>query len=143
MEKTTISQVGSVVKGGLALPMEEVNDFFSKWPGKRILASFTVLGDNASEAIKTYYHKAVVPQIRQALYMHEGARKTDKQVEEWLREISPVAYTESYNEITDSYEHNVLEINDMTNRQLSKHIEFIKDMAAEQYQVFVEDPKSF
>lgn len=144
MEKTTIAQIGHITNsGGLNIYMEELNDFFSKWPGKKILATFTVLGSPASEAIKTYYRKGILPQMRQAIFMHEGTRMTDRQTDEYLRKLSPVSTIEEWNENTKSWDHKVLEIDEMTNPQLSKHIDFIKQIAAEEYQVFINDPTEF
>lgn len=144
MEKTTLTQIGyATSKGGLNIYMEELTDFLSKWPGKKVMATFTILGSPASEAIKTYYRKGIVPQMRQALYMSEGTRKTDKQTDEYLREISPVATVEDWNENTNSWNHKILEIDEMTNPQLSRHIDFIKQLAAEEYQIFINDPTDF
>lgn len=136
-------QFGTVNEnGGLVMYMEEINDFFKKHKGCKVIAEFTVLKKEASEAMKGYYFIAVVPEFRKALW-NSGERKTQEQTELFLREISPIMYEEFVNTSSGKYESRIKEIQELSNIELIEHIEFLKQLAAEEYGVFIEDPKQF
>jgi hypothetical protein len=122
--------------------MGDINEFFKQHPGSRVVAHFTVIGKPASEAIKGYYYKGVVPQMREALRV-SGERKTEEQTEKFLREISPATITQVANEITGKYESGLKEISDLSNTEMVEHLEYIKQIAAEEFGTFIEDPNIF
>lgn len=128
--------------GNLAMYMVEINDFFSRYKGCRIIAEFTVLRKEASEAMKGYYFLAVVPEFRKAIWQ-SGDRKTEKQTDLFLRQLSPITNEEFINTKTGKYDSRIKEINELSSPELVEHIEFLKQLAAEEYGVFIEDPKQF
>jgi hypothetical protein len=128
--------------GNLTMYMGEINDFFKKHKGSKIIAEFTVLRKEASEAIKGYYFMAIVPEFRKAIWQ-SGERKTEKQTDLFLREISPIMHEEFIDTKTGKYEARIKEINELSNPELVEHIEHLKQIAAEQYGLFIEDPKQY
>lgn len=141
MKKREITQLGQVTeKGGLSIFMGEINQFLSQHKGQKIVATFTVLGKDASEALKGYYFNYVVPTFRSAL-LEAGDRKTLEQTADFLRQISPIMRKESVDITTSKYSHELRGIHDLTNPELLEHIEFLKQVAAEDYSTFIDDPK--
>jgi hypothetical protein len=141
MKKREIVVSGNLnASGGLKMYMGDVNDFFKQHAGSRIIARFTVLGKPASEALKGYYFNGVVPQMKQAIWV-SGERKTEEQTETFLRQLSPVTIAQSVNEETGKYESSLRDISELSNPELCEHIEFIKQIAAEEYGTFIDDPK--
>jgi acyl-CoA synthetase (AMP-forming)/AMP-acid ligase II len=141
MKKREMVVAGNLNKsGGLNIYMGDLSEFFKQHPGCRVIARFTVLGKSASEAVKGYYFNGVVPQMKQALWI-SGERKTEEQTEIFLRQLSPVTIVQTPNEITGKYESTLRDISELSNPELCEHIEFIKQLAAEEYGTFIDDPK--
>ena len=125
--------------GGLVMYMGEVNDFFRQHKGSRIIARFIVSKPGSSEALKGYYFNYVVPTFKQAIW-ESGDRKTEEQTELFLRELSPVMYAEKVNEDTGEYSHELRKIADLSNSELIEHIDFLKQLASEEYYFYIADP---
>jgi len=128
--------------GRLSMYMKELNDFMAKHKGGKVIAHFTVCGKEASEALKAYYYRGVVPQMRLALCEH-GERKSEQQTEYWLRTMSPVCAVEMADIDSGKYSKELKEISEMSSLELINHIEFIKQLAAEEFSTYIEDPKQF
>ena len=127
--------------GGLAMYMGELNEFFKGWKGSRIIARFTVASPGSSEALKGYYFNYVVPTFKHAIW-EAGERLTEEQTERRLREFSPIMYVERVNEETGVYSHDLRTVADLSNAELIEHIETLKQIAAEEYNTFIDDPKT-
>lgn len=121
--------------------MGEVNDFFKNWKGSRIIARFIVSSPGSSEALKGYYFNYVVPTFRHAIW-DTGERKTEEKTEQFLRELSPIMYEETPDEKTGKYTARLREISELSNAELIEHIETLKQIAAEEYNVFIDDPRT-
>lgn len=146
--KREISATGIInAEGGLAMYMGEVNAFFAQHKGERVFVRFMVAPRATSKAMIGYYYHYIVPTIRAALW-ETGDRKTEQQVEQFLREISPICYAEDWNientEKTFRVQCNtrLREISELDNTQLAEHIDTIRQFAAEELGVFVDDPKT-
>ena len=140
MKKREITATGTINNnGGLAMYMGEVNDFFRQHKGSRIIARFIVSKPGSSEALKGYYFNYVVPTFKQAIW-DSGERKTEEQTELFLRELSPVMYAEKVNEDTGEYIHELRKIADLSNSELIEHIDFLKQLASEEYYFYIADP---
>ena len=140
MKKREITATGKINNnGGLAMYMGEVNDFFRQHKGSRIIARFIVSKPGSSEALKGYYFNYVVPTFKQAIW-ESGERKTEEQTELFLRELSPVMYAEKVNEDTGEYSHELRKIADLSNSELIEHIDFLKQLASEEYYFYIADP---
>ena len=143
MKKREITATGTINNnGGLAMYMGELNEFFKGWKGSRIIARFIVASPGSSEALKGYYFNYVVPTFRTGIW-EAGERLTDEQTERRLRELSPVMYEQIPNIETGEYETRLRKISELSNAELIEHIEHLKQIAAEEYSIFIDDPKSF
>ena len=121
--------------------MRELNAFFKEWKGARIVARFSVASPGSSEALKGYYFNYVVPTFKQAIW-DSGERKTEEQTERFLRELSPVMYEQTPDVETGQYETRLREIRELSNAELIEHIDTLKQIAAEEYSVFIDDPRT-
>ena len=121
--------------------MGELNAFFKQWKGARIRARFMVASRGSSEALKGYYFNYVVPTFKQAIW-ESGERKTEQQTERFLRELSPIMYEEIPDIETGKYNARLREITELSNAELIEHIDTLKQIAAEEYSVFIDDPRT-
>lgn len=142
MRKREITATGIVNNnGGLQMYMGELNQFFSMHKGSRIIARFTVASPGSSEALKGYYFNCVVPTFRSGIW-EAGERLTEEQTERRLRELSPVMYEQTTDINTGKYETRLRTITELSNAELIEHIEHLKQIAAEEYNTFIDDPRS-
>lgn len=138
-EKTETGIINNA--GRLAMPMDELNQFFAQHKGSRVIARFSVVPAGTSEALRAYYYKAVVPEFRQAFW-DNGERMTEEQTEERMREMSPVMIAEAVDPGTGRYVQTLRSVNELSNAELVEHIETLKQIAAEEFSVYIDDPKT-
>ena len=142
MKKREITATGTINNnGGLAMYMGELNDFFKGWKGSRIIARFVVASPGSSAVLKAYYYNYVVPTFKHAIW-EAGERLTDEQTERRLREFSPIMYDQTPDETTGRYDTRLREISELSNAELIEHIETLKQIAAEEYNTFIDDPRT-
>lgn len=140
MRKREITATGMINNnGGLAMYMGELNEFFKGWKGSRIIARFIVASPGSSEALKGYYFNYVVPTFKHAIW-EAGERLTEEQTERRLREFSPIMYEQTPNIDTGKYETRLRTIAELSNAELIEHIEFLKQLASEEYYLYIADP---
>lgn len=140
MKNREITATGTINNnGGLAMYMGELNEFFKGWKGSRIIARFIVASPGSSEALKGYYFNYVVPTFRHAIW-ETGERLTEEQTERRLREFSPIMYEQTPNIDTGKYETRLRTIAELSNAELIEHIEFLKQLASEEYYLYIADP---
>lgn len=140
MKKREITATGTINNnGGLAMYMGELNEFFKGWKGSRIIARFIVASPGSSEALRGYYFNYVVPTFRHAIW-EAGERLTEEQTERRLREFSPIMYEQTPNIDTGKYETRLRTIAELSNAELIEHIEFLKQLASEEYYLYIADP---
>lgn len=140
MKKREMTATGIINNnGGLQMYMGELNQFFSMHKGSRIIARFTVASPGSSEALKGYYFNCVVPTFRHAIW-EAGERLTEEQTERRLRELSPVMYEQTPDINTGKYETRLRTIAELSNAELIEHIEFLKQIASEEYYIYIADP---
>ena len=128
-------------KGRLSMYMEELKAFTSKWKDCKVVATFRVYQPGTSAALRGYYFNAVVPTMKRAFW-EAGERYTDEQTERILREYSPIMHQQQADPDTGKYNDEIREIKDLDNSELIEHIEIIKQLAAEQFSVYIEDPNT-
>lgn len=142
MKKREITATGTINRnGGLVMYMGELNQFFSMHKGSRVIARFMVAPVGSSEALKGYYFNYVVPTFRTGIW-EAGERLTEEQTERRLRELSPVMYEQTPNIETGEYETRLRGISELSNAELIEHIETLKQIAAEEYSTYIDDPKT-
>lgn len=141
MKQREIITTGTINnKGQLKIYMGELNAFFGQWKGARVVARFTVIGSGSSEALRGYYYNYVVPTMRRAMW-DAGERLTEQDTERRLRTMSPIMAGEHVDFETGEYSVEVREIAELSNAELIEHIETIRQLAAEEFSVFIDDPK--
>ena len=138
MKTTKISESGFVFNdGALRMPMDRLNAFFADHKGCRITATFEATEPGTTAAQRSYYYKYVVPTIQQAI-KETGERKTEKAVDKWLVEQYPGDKSES--EIGLGID--VTEARHLNRTQMSDFLEWLKQFAAENLSVYIEDPRT-
>lgn len=135
-------QTGTINRDGkLSMYMGELNDFFAKHKNQKVIARFIVSNPGSSEALKGYYFNYVVPTFKAAIW-ESGERKTEEKTEIFLREISPVMWEEIPVVETGRYQSRLREIRELSNGELIEHIDTLKQIAAEEYGAFIDDPRT-
>ena len=114
--------------GKLRLPMDRINEFCNHNVGKRMIVTFEAVEQGSTEAQIGYYNKYILPTIQSAL-KETGELKTEKQTDEWLRSQCPECYSGC----------DLLEIRQMDKQQMSAYIDWLKQYAAENLYVYIED----
>ena len=128
-----ISESGIITNNGqLRLPMDRLNAFFAANKGKRVVVRFEAAEPGSSELQLSYYFNYIVPTIQTALW-ETGDRRTEKQVDLWLRQQCASCYNDYGG---------LLEARQISKPNFSDFIEWIKQFAAENLSVYVEDPKT-
>ena len=59
-----------------------------------------------------------------------------------MREYSTIMHQQQADPETGKYNDEIREIKDLDNSELIEHIEIIKQLAAEQFSVYIEDPNT-
>lgn len=142
MKQHEIQVSGKITQEGrLAMYMQELNQFTQQWKNARVVATFRVYQPGTSAALKGYYYNYIVPTFKRAIW-EAGERKTDEQTEHYLREISPVMYEQTEDPETGKYNTVLREIKDLDNSELIEHIEHLKQIGAEEFSIYIDDPKT-
>lgn len=139
MKQREINVFGKTNESGQLQLQPEAKAFLQTWPNARIVAKFSVLPDEPTEALKGYYYHYVVPTMKAAL-RESGERLNEKDCEEWLRNMSPIANNVAWHD--GKWVGTFKLIAEMSTAELVEHIEFIRQMAAEEFGVYIEDPQT-
>lgn len=118
--------------GQLRLPMDRINAFFRENKGMRVLARFEVAEPGSTELQRGYYRGYIVPLVQEQLWK-EGERMTTDQVDNFLRKQCPSCYNE---------QGELLEVEKIAKSDFSDFIEWLKQYAAENLYLYIEDPKT-
>lgn len=127
-----ISESGIITDNGqLRLPMDRLNAFFAANKGKRVVVRFEAAAPGSTELQLAYYFNYIVPTIQTALW-ENGDRRTEKQVDCWLRQQCASCYNDYGG---------LLEARQISKPDFSDFIEWLKQFAAENLYVYIEDPR--
>lgn len=133
-----ISESGIISDDGkLRLLMFRVNAFCLANKGKRVIVRIEAAAPGSTELQRAYYYNYVVPTIAAALY-EQGTRKSEMAVDKWLVDEYPGDKEES--EIGLGVE--VTEARQFNKSQMFDFLEWLKQYAAENLYVYVEDPRT-
>ena len=128
-----ISESGIITDNGqLRLPMDRLNAFFAANKGKRVVVRFEAAETASTELQLAYYFNYIVPTIQTALW-ETGDRRTEKQVDLWLRQQCASCYNDYGG---------LLEARQISKPDFSDFIEWLKQFAAENLYVYIEDPRT-
>jgi hypothetical protein len=128
-----ISESGIITDNGqLRLPMDRLNAFFAANKGKRVVVRFEAAAPGSTELQLAYYFNYIVPTIQTALW-ETGDRRTEKQVDLWLRQQCASCYNDYGG---------LLEARQISKPDFSDFVEWLKQFAAENLYVYIEDPRT-
>ena len=128
-----LSESGIITDNGqLRLPMDRLNAFFAANKGKRVVVRFEAAEPGSTELQLAYYFNYIVPTIQTALW-DNGDRRTEKQVDLWLRQQCASCYNDYGG---------LLEARQISKPDFSDFIEWLKQFAAENLYVYIEDPRT-
>ena len=128
-----LSESGIITANGqLRLPMDRLNAFFAANKGKRVVVRFEAAEPGSTELQLAYYFNYIVPTIQTALW-ENGDRRTEKQVDLWLRQQCASCYNDYGG---------LLEARQISKPDFSDFIEWLKQFAAENLYVYIEDPRT-
>jgi len=136
MKNNVIAESGIIgIDGKFRLPMDRLNAYFAENKGKRVMVRFETAEPGTSAALLGYYYNYVVPTIRTALY-ETGERLTEDQTDAFL--------LSNYPGDTDRADNNggALYGRQLNQRQMLDFLDWLKQYAAENLYVYIEDPKS-
>ena len=142
MKKRKISVTGTIDNNGnLRMYMDELKQFFKMHKGCRVIAKFMIESQGSSEALKGYYYNCVVPSFQEGMW-DAGERLTEEEAEIKMRELSPIMLEQEFNENTGKCTTRLREISELSNAELVEYIDHLKQVAAEEYSIYIEDPQS-
>lgn len=129
-----ISESGIIGQDGkLRMPMDRLNPFFADHKGERVIVIFDIPGKDQSKLQSAYYYNYVLPCVVEAL-REQGTRKSEDATDRWLME----EYPGGGNPDTVS----LVCARQLDQRQMSDYLEWLKQYAAENLHVYIEDPKT-
>lgn len=133
-----ISESGVItVSGQLRMPMDRLNAFFAKHKGERVVVKFEAAEPGSSELQLAYYYNYIVPTVSAALY-EQGTRMRERAVDKWLVEQYPGEKDERILGFGDD----VNEARQLDTRQMFDFLDWLKQFAAENLYVYIEDPRT-
>lgn len=134
MNPAKISESGVIgTDGKLRLPMDRLNAFFAANKGQRVIVRFEAAAPGSTALQQAYYYNYVIPCVVEAL-REQGTRKSEDATDRWLME----EYPGGRNPDTIS----LVRARELDQRQMSDFLEWLKQYAAENLYVYIEDPKT-
>lgn len=148
MKTNKISESGIIgADGKLRMPMDRLNAYFAQHKGQRVVVRFEAAEHGSSELQRAYYYNYIVPTIQTALY-ELGERMNEKKVDEWLRQQCPSIFETFIPPTKEQAELGFLGctetkgIRDLSVSEMSDYLEWLKQFAAENLYVYIEDPRT-
>ena len=134
MKADKISESGIITDNGqLRLPMDRLNAFFAEHKGERVIVVFEAAGNKQSKLQMAYYYNYVLPCVvagmrKTGVYMSES--KADK----WLIEQYP-------GDLLNDGKRPIFG-RELNQTQMSDFLEWLKQYAAENLYIYIEDPRT-
>ena len=142
MKNKTIEASGTIdLSGNLRMSMGELKQFFKQHKGEKVIARFEAYPKGDSKLLKAYYYNYIVPKFKKAFW-NNGERVTDEDVELKLREMSPVMHFEKVILDTGKYFCKLKNISEISNSEFIEHIETLKQIGAEEFSIYIDEPKT-
>lgn len=123
--------------GRLRLPMDRINAFCAANKGKRVVVRFEAAEPGSTKLQQAYYYNYIIPTIQAALF-EQGTRKSEKATDKFLIEQYPGDKEESQ----IGFGVDVTEARNLDRNQMSDFLEWLKQYAAENLSVYIEDPQT-
>jgi len=136
MKQTKISESGLIgADGKLRMPMDRVNAFFEAHKGERVVVRFESAERGSSALQLAYYYNYILPTVVQALY-EQGTRISEENADHWLISQCPTGFHNS--DDGTSKEH----ARELNTTEMTEYLDWLKQYAAENLFVYIEDPKT-
>lgn len=133
MKTQKISESGVIgTDGKLRLPMDRLNAFFAANKGQRVIVRFEAAAPGSTAAQLAYYYNYIIPCVVDAL-REQGTRMSEEQADRWLMELYPAGGTLELMPLVHARQ--------LNQPQMSDFLEWVKQYAAENLYVYIEDPK--
>jgi len=117
-------------------------EFMSKNKGRQFSMSISIMDESPSTLALGYYFNKVVKDYQKIFRDQQGEFMTLSQTDEKLREESPFMLVEEPVEEMGGFVVTlVLTAYKVSSKQLNKHIEYCRNIAARDYGVVIEDPR--
>ena len=120
--------------GRFRFPMDRLNAFFAEHKGQRVIVRFEAVAPKSSAAQQAYYYNYIVPTIQQAL-KEKGVRKREDATDRFLisqypgdLSIEPGMYVTVGRQLNQT--------------QMFDFLEWLKQYAAENLSVYIDDPRT-
>ena len=133
--------------GLLRMPMDRLKAFFADHKNQRVVVRFEAAAPGSSELQLAYYFNYIVPTIQTALY-ETGERMNEKQVDQWLRKQCPSIFETFIPPTAEQVKQGYFGctetkgIRDLSVSEMSDYLEWLKQYAAENLYVYIEDPRT-
>lgn len=123
---------------------QEMVQHFKNWKNTFFTIEINIHKTHSlSVPLLIYYKKKVVADFCRAYLDVMGERYTLAQTDTKLTELSPICQKEKYNFDTGKWERETLKVEDLDNQQLVFFIEHLKELGAQEFGVYIEEPTSF
>jgi hypothetical protein len=120
--------------------IDALNQYLSENKGTRVMLKIVPCG-TVSVNLIGYYKNVIVPMFQRG-YFSKGNFYTCQQVDQMLREMSCLCLRESYDEDSHKWIQEVKDVHELTNFDLIYFIVQLKVKAAEEFCIFIDDPKT-
>lgn len=148
MKTNKISEFGVInADGKLLLPMDRINAYLKENKGKRLIVKFEAAEQGSSALQQAYYYNYILPTIAAALY-EQGTRMSESQVDGWLRQQCPSIFETFIPSTKEEAKQGYLGytetkgIWDLSISEMSDFLDWIKQFAAENLYVYIEDSRT-
>ena len=131
-----ISEAGFVGEGGkLMVPMDRVRQFFRREvkKGSRVIIRFIVVEPGSTEAQQAYYYNYIVPSVQRGL-LETGMRLNEDRTDEFL-----VGEYPGDKKMLEG--HHAIYARELNEGQMSDFLDWLKQFAAENLNVYIEDAR--
>lgn len=118
--------------------MTALTFFGSKNKSTSAIVEITILSDDASQAMITYYKKFIVPEFRKAI-RENGENLTLEKTEDYLAEITPMLRKETWCDDAKSWIPEYIKFEDLNNHEGSECITYLKQLAAMEFSFNIDD----
>ena len=125
-------------KGVLSLDVPDVQEFCRQHCGKSVIVRIELLPTEVSQKSLAYYWKVAVPTIQRGLY-ELGYELTQKQTDKFIREQMPICHEERWEGILQLKDR-IRKPEELDTAEFNEMMEQLKIWAAENLQVYVEEP---
>ena len=107
--------------------MDRLRGFFAQHKGETVVVRFESFPKGSRELQIAYYNNYVLPTIQRALW-ETGERLSERKADEWICRQCPFI--------------DAVAARDLDRSQMTDFLEWLKQYAAENLDVYIEDPKT-